>query len=72
MPARGWWTVKRQAMTTDADDPVGVYLGTTGGQIWASTDEGASWARLVDHLPEVYSIEVAAPGAAARVDAVPR
>ena len=58
-PARGWWTVKRQAMCTDDGDPVGVYLGTTGGQVWASADEGATWTRLVDHLPEIYSVEIA-------------
>ena len=44
LPDRAWFTVKRQAMTTDDDDPVGVYFGTTSGEVWASGDEGASWA----------------------------
>jgi len=57
LPARGWLTVKRQAMTTDASDPVGVYFGTTSGEIWASRDEGASWTEIARHLPEVYSVE---------------
>jgi hypothetical protein len=57
LPDTGWFTVKRQAMTTDADDPVGVYFGTTGGEVWGSTDEGASWRSLAAHLPEVYSVE---------------
>lgn len=61
LPARGWLTVKRQAMTTDADDPVGVYFGTTAGEVWASADEGGSWSPVVRHLPEVYSVEVADP-----------
>ena len=30
---QAWWTVKRQAMTADAQDPVGLYFGTTGGQL---------------------------------------
>ena len=59
LPARGWLTVKRQAMTTDSADPVGVYFGTTSGEIWASADEGAHWRRIAEHLPEIYSIEVA-------------
>jgi hypothetical protein len=46
-------------MTTDAGDPVGVYFGTTSGEVWASADEGASWACVSRHLPEVYSVEVA-------------
>jgi photosystem II stability/assembly factor-like uncharacterized protein len=29
LPERAWLTVKRQAMTVDAGDPVGVYFGTT-------------------------------------------
>ena len=59
LPERAWFTVKRQAMTTDAADPVGVYFGTTSGEVWASADEGASWTNLARHLPEIYSIEMA-------------
>ena len=54
-----WWTVKRQAMTADACDPVGLYFGTTGGQIWASNDEGGSWTCIEQNLPEIYAIEAA-------------
>src|SRR5207253_1860262 len=31
---QAWWTVKRQAMTADAQDPVGLYFGTTSGELW--------------------------------------
>src|SRR5436190_1527105 len=55
LPTRGWLTVKRQAMTLDDRDPVGVYFGTTSGEIWASADEGESWHRIAEHLPEIYS-----------------
>ncbi len=58
-PGQAWLTVLRQAMATDARDPVGVYLGTTTGQIWGSVDEGESWSRLLDNLPHVFSVEVA-------------
>jgi photosystem II stability/assembly factor-like uncharacterized protein len=61
LPVRGWLTVKRQAMTTDAADPVGIYFGTTGGEVWASDDEGESWRCIAAHLPEIFSVEVAWP-----------
>lgn len=60
LPDRAWFTVKRQAMTTDGGDPVGVVFGTTSGEVWASADEGATWRNLVAHLPEIYSVEAMA------------
>jgi hypothetical protein len=58
--AQGWFTVKRQAFCADAGAPTGLYLGTTGGELWASGDEGDSWRQIAAHLPEIYSV-VAAP-----------
>jgi photosystem II stability/assembly factor-like uncharacterized protein len=57
--AQAWYTVKRQAMAADALDPVGLYFGTTGGEVWASFDEGSRWHCLCLHLPHVYSVEAA-------------
>ncbi len=51
-----FWTVKRQSMACDDGDPLGLYFGTTGGQVWHSLDEGASWSALSLNLPHVYSI----------------
>jgi photosystem II stability/assembly factor-like uncharacterized protein len=59
-PEQGWFTVKRQAFCGDRADPMGLYLGTTGGEVWASADEGANWRQICAHLPEIYSV-VAAP-----------
>lgn len=56
---QGWFTVKRQALAADALDPVGVYFGTTGGEVWASCDEGERWECLRLHLPHIYSLEAA-------------
>jgi photosystem II stability/assembly factor-like uncharacterized protein len=56
-PRQAWWTVKRQAMCGDGQDPVGLYLGTTSGELWASRDEGRRWSCLARHLPEVYAVE---------------
>ncbi len=54
-----WWTVKRQAMAADGRDPVGLYLGTTSGEVWMSRDEGEKWSCIAQHLPEIYAVETA-------------
>lgn len=54
---QAWFTVLRQAMTADACDPVGIYFGTTTGDLWASSDEGESWTCIARHLPHVYAVE---------------
>lgn len=60
LPAeQAWWTVKRQAMGADVRDPVGLYFGTTSGELWASADEGARWRCIARNLPEIYAVETA-------------
>ena len=56
---QAWWTVKRQAMCGDAQDPVGLYFGTTSGEMWMSRDEGRKWNCIARHLPEIYAVETA-------------
>ena len=51
--------VLRQAMTTDTLDPVGVYMGTSGGQLLASRDEGDRWDVLFNWLPPIASVQAA-------------
>ena len=63
MPAeQAWWTIKRQAMSADGRDPVGLYFGTTSGELWMSRDEGARWSPIARHLPEIYAVETAELG----------
>ncbi len=57
--SQAWWTVKRQAMTADEANPVGLYFGTTSGELWMSRDEGRRWSCIARHLPEIYSVEAA-------------
>lgn len=45
-------------MTGDRLDPVGLYFGTTSGEVWMSRDEGRQWSCIARHLPEIYSLEV--------------
>jgi photosystem II stability/assembly factor-like uncharacterized protein len=60
LPAsQAWWTVKRQAMAADGQDSVGLYFGTTSGELWLSRDEGRNWECMASHLPEIYSVETA-------------
>jgi hypothetical protein len=54
-----WFNVKRQALACDRHDPVGVYFGTTNGEVYASSDEGEHWTSIIQNLPEVYSVETA-------------
>ncbi|MCB1666035.1 MAG: hypothetical protein KDI28_09645 [Pseudomonadales bacterium] len=55
---QAWWTVKRQCMALDQEPTVGLYVGTTNGQLWGSSDEGASWHGIAMDLPQIFSIEV--------------
>ena len=50
--------VLRDAMAVDSLDSCGVYFGTTGGQVYASSDSGDSWTPIVRDLPAVLSVEV--------------
>lgn len=56
--SNAWFTVLRHAMATDDRKSVGVYFGTTSGEVWGSVDEGAAWKCLASHLPRILSVEV--------------
>jgi hypothetical protein len=49
----------RDAMCTDAADPAGVYFGSRSGEVYASADEGDSWQRIAEHLPDVVCVRAA-------------
>jgi photosystem II stability/assembly factor-like uncharacterized protein len=50
--------ILRDAMAVDKAQPCGIYFGTTGGQVYASNDEGDNWTAIVRDLPAVLSVEV--------------
>ena len=50
--------VLRDAMAVDQHPSCGVYVGTTGGQVYVSPDSGDSWRTIVRDLPAVLSVEV--------------
>jgi photosystem II stability/assembly factor-like uncharacterized protein len=51
--------VLREAMAVDRLDPVGVYFGTSTGQVYGSRDEGVTWTLIADNLPSIWSVEAA-------------
>lgn len=52
-------SVYREGLATDGLEPEGVYVGTSNGQVYASTDGGDHWQRLPGTLPPVLSVEAA-------------
>lgn len=56
---QAWWTVKRQAMAADNATALGLYFGTTSGELWLSRDEGKRWRCIARNLPEIYAVETA-------------
>lgn len=57
-----FFTVLRQGMATDTEQPVGVYFGTNTGSVFVSPDEGATWNEVARHLPTVLCVETVAGG----------
>jgi photosystem II stability/assembly factor-like uncharacterized protein len=54
--------VLRGALAADGLDPGGVYLGTTSGDVFVSSDAGDSWTRLSCTLPRVMCLRVLSDG----------
>jgi hypothetical protein len=50
--------ILRDAMAADKLDKCGIYFGTTGGQVYASSNEGDNWTAIASNLPAVLSVEV--------------
>jgi photosystem II stability/assembly factor-like uncharacterized protein len=60
LPDGGFFAgVMRDAMCVDDGDPVGVYIGSRDGSVYASPDEGATWTPVAEHLPDVLCIRAA-------------
>ena len=55
--AHAYQNVLRSAMAVDRLDDPGLYVGTQGGHVVASFDDGDSWETVFSWLPPIYSIE---------------
>jgi len=49
-------SVLRGAMAADQLDPCGIYVGTTAGAVYASSDRGDSWRALPGTLPRILHV----------------
>ncbi len=49
--------VLRDAMTSDPLTPAGIYMGTTGGEIFYSKDDGDSWKKLPASFPRITTLK---------------
>lgn len=49
-------TILREGLEADGLDPLGLYLGTTSGHLFASRNGGESWELLAGYLPGILSI----------------
>ena len=52
--------VFREAMAVDRRDPVGVFFGTSTGQLYGSVDEGETWSSVAENLPPIWGVEAVA------------
>ena len=60
LPEGGFFAgVMRDAMCLDDHDPVGVYIGSRDGSVYASPDEGETWTAVAEHLPDVLCVRAA-------------
>ena len=49
-------SVYRQALCADEADPLGLYLGSSGGELYGSADAGDSWTLLREHLAPITAV----------------
>jgi hypothetical protein len=56
LPKHAYFGVLRDAAAVDAEEPGGIYCGTTTGQIYFSRDDARSWEKMVENLPRVTSV----------------
>jgi photosystem II stability/assembly factor-like uncharacterized protein len=59
LPKRSFYTVFREGMDTDEEDPSGVYVGTGTGQLFFSRSAGKKWDLMADGLPPILSVSAA-------------
>jgi photosystem II stability/assembly factor-like uncharacterized protein len=64
LPAEhAYLTVLRRAFDTLGEGPqLELYFGATSGEVYGSSDAGATWFEVARHLPPVYSVTAAQGG----------
>ncbi len=59
LPEPSYTAVLRDAAATDRAEQPGLYFGTRNGDVFASLDEGATFHRIADQLPDVLCVRAA-------------
>ena len=59
LPAPSYTCVLRDAAATDTHEPAGLYFGTRNGEVYASSNEGESFVRIAEQLPDVLCVRAA-------------
>ena len=60
LPSEGaFLSVLREGMASDGLSPCGIYAGTGTGHLFHSSDAGASWREIAQHLPPILSVSAA-------------
>ncbi len=57
----GHFGVQREGIATDNLEPVGIYVGTTTGQLFTSPDAGKTWRLVPFAFPGIHSVSIANP-----------
>ena len=55
-------SILREGMCSDALTPLGLYVGTSSGHLFASRDGGDSWRLIAGYLPRILSVTAATAG----------
>ena len=59
LPGPSYTCVLRDAAGTDTHQDAGLYFGTRNGEVYASLDEGDSFVRIAEQLPDVLCVRAA-------------
>ncbi len=62
LPEPSYTAVLRDAAATDGAQQPGLYFGTRNGDVFASFDEGSSFTRVAEQLPDVLCVRAAVLG----------
>lgn len=54
-------SVLRDAMSSDELEPVGVYFGTSSGNLFVSSNRGETWRQAAGYLPRIMCVTTVAP-----------
>jgi photosystem II stability/assembly factor-like uncharacterized protein len=58
IPRESYFTVLREGMVSDGEDPCGIYFGTTTGQLFIGRRQGTEWESISEGLPPILSLSV--------------